>query len=328
MYRTTQKKRGPWRGAKSLRKYSNWEIRAASSGWRYCLRQFSIWLEKERELSLSTIRVRLASTRRFVDGLGGSEGVGGLKHLTACDVEDFLIAYSENKGPSETRSMQAAMRLFLRFAESRGWVGRGLSDAVVSLRSYRHSSIPRGFSDETVRTLVAASAERSARDHAIVLMLAIYGVRRGQVSGLRLGDIDWTGKSITFRPHKSGKMVQHELVPAVAAPLAQYLRNERPRTSEQTVFLRSLEPYLPLAPGAVTEVVVRLARRVGLEPCRPSGAHGFRHAFASRLLRSGRSHKVIADLLGHRSLDAVSIYAKVDHPRLLEVASDWPEVVS
>ena len=34
----------------------------------------------------------------------------------------------------------------------------------------------------------------------------------------------------------------------------------------------------------------------------------------------------VADLLGHRSLDAVAVYAKVDHARLLENAVDWPEV--
>jgi hypothetical protein len=37
---------------------------------------------------------------------------------------------------------------------------------------------------------------------------------------------------------------------------------------------------------------------------------------------------VIADLLGHRSLAAVGVYAKVDHPRLLEVAAEWPEEVA
>jgi integrase len=65
--------------------------------------------------------------------------------------------------------------------------------------------------------------------------------------------------------------------------------------------------------------------RCGLEP---RGPHAFRHAFATRLLRAGQPVKAIADLLGHRSLDAVAVYAKVDHPRLFEVAVDWPEGVS
>jgi integrase/recombinase XerD len=59
----------------------------------------------------------------------------------------------------------------------------------------------------------------------------------------------------------------------------------------------------------------------------PYYPHRFRHAFATRLLRSGQPVKAIADLLGQRSLDAVAIYAKVDHARLLEVAIDWPAEV-
>lgn len=58
------------------------------------------------------------------------------------------------------------------------------------------------------------------------------------------------------------------------------------------------------------------------------GPHALRHAFATRLLRAGQSAKAIADLLGHRSLDAVVIYAKVDYARLFENAVDWPEVAS
>ena len=38
--------------------------------------------------------------------------------------------------------------------------------------------------------------------------------------------------------------------------------------------------------------------------------------------------KTIADLLGHRSLTSVGIYAKVDDSRLLEVAEQWPEAGS
>jgi site-specific recombinase XerD len=58
------------------------------------------------------------------------------------------------------------------------------------------------------------------------------------------------------------------------------------------------------------------------------GPHRLRHAFATRLLCGGQPLKSIADLLGHRSLSATAIYAKVDHPRLFAVAVEWPQVLS
>jgi site-specific recombinase XerD len=60
----------------------------------------------------------------------------------------------------------------------------------------------------------------------------------------------------------------------------------------------------------------------------PRGPHALRHTFATRLLRTGQPIKAIADLLGHRSLSSIAIYAKVDVARLLEVAVEWPEVLS
>ncbi len=78
------------------------------------------------------------------------------------------------------------------------------------------------------------------------------------------------------------------------------------------------------SPAAISTMVGARTRRCGL----PSHPHAFRHAFATRLLRAGQPVKAIADLLGHRSLDAVAIYAKVDFARLIEAAVEWPEVAS
>jgi integrase len=286
-----------------------------------------VWLEEERELAEGSITLRISSARQFLAAQNSLGGVKKLKRLSVTDVEDFFISYGQTHGYGRTRSMQAAMRLFLRFATSRKWVRSELADAVPSMRSYQLSSVPRGLSDDDVRALVAASAEKSARDHAIVLLLALYGLRRGQVSDLQFEDIDWRGHTIHFRPHKGGKAVQHQLVPAVAAALSEYLQHERPLVNSQAVFLRQRKPYLPLGPSVVTDIVVGLVRRLGLD-CTPCGPHALRHAFATRLLNDGQPLKVIADLLGHRSLAAVSIYAKVDHPRLLQVAAEWPEEAS
>jgi site-specific recombinase XerD len=55
----------------------------------------------------------------------------------------------------------------------------------------------------------------------------------------------------------------------------------------------------------------------------PRGPHGFRHAFASRLLDNGHSIKTIADMLGHRDINSTFIYTKVDFRTLEQVPLDW-----
>lgn len=311
--------------------YTRRRIERACSGNRPTLRAFADWLVRERGLGPGSVTVRLSSTCCFVDavtaGAGTTTCARVLESLTPEGVEDFFVRYGQDHGMAARRGMRSAMRLFLKLAASRGWVDSELADAVPSLRSYRLSSLPRGLSDEQLSTLLSSPWEGRCprRNRAIVYLLATYGVRRQQASALRLADIDWRERTIDFAAHKRGKAIHHTLTQSVAEALADYLRTERPTSDCEYVFLRQTSPYLRLGPPAITEIVGSRMVRCGL-PRR--GPHALRHTFATRLLQTGESVKAIADLLGHRSLGAVAIYAKVDYARLLECAVDWPEEVA
>jgi integrase/recombinase XerD len=306
-------------------------IERASGANQDTLKEFSEWLTETRGLQAATITVRIASACCFVDAVtarAGESCARAFQSLTAEDVEGFFVHYGKDHGMASRRSMSSAMRSFLNFAAERGWVGRELVEAVPSLLSHRLSGLPRGLSEEQLSALLGSSWDEGRcpnRDRAIVYLLATYGVRRSQVSALQLADIDWREKTIDFAAHKGGKAVHHILTQAVAESLACYLRHERPASDCAFVFLRQNSPRLRLGPKAISSLVRARMVRCGLPP---RGPHALRHAFATRLLRAGQSVKSIADLLGHRSLDAVSVYAKVDYARLLESAVDWPEVES
>ena len=75
--------------------------------------------------------------------------------------------------------------------------------------------------------------------------------------------------------------------------------------------------------NAIQDVVRRLANKAGLAE-RIRGTHVIRHSVASCWLEAGATLKQIADLLGHRSIDTTSIYAKVDLQALRQVALPWP----
>lgn len=325
----TRKERLVW-SPQSEHAYLHRTIERACAGNRATLRAFADWLEA-RDLVPGSTTSRLRSASSFIDAVTTGAGVActtAFQLFTPDSIEDFFVRYGKDHGMAARRSMRSAMRLFLKFAASRGWVGWELADAVPSLLGYRLSGLPRGLSDEHLSTLLNSpwkGGECVCRDRAIVYLLATYGVRRGQVSALQLADIDWHEKTIDFAAHKGGKAVQHTLTQTVAESLADYLRNDRPISDCDYVFLRQRPPYLRLGPRAISTMVRSRMVRFGLPP---RGPHTLRHAFATRLLRAGQPVKAIADLLGHRSLEAVAVYAKVDHARLLEGAVDWPEVAS
>ena len=311
----------------SARAYLSKTILGAPDTHRQMLRDFSGWLDQTRGLTVESITLWLRLARIFLAAITESGEVlaSAVRKLDGETVESFFIKFCTDAGRSSARSMQSALRNLLRFFWDQSWTRISLVRAVPRLKTYALSHIPRAIPDAIVAQLAASLAsEPLMRNRAILLILIGYGVRRGQVSALQFGDVDWQQRSIMFRAQKGGLDVCHPLIPSIAEALAEYLRHERPESDSHTIFLRSVRPYLPLSPGATSQIVGSRLKKIGFEGA-PSGPHGLRHAFATRLLKANQPVKVIADLLGHRSLGAVAIYAKLDVTRLREVAIEWPE---
>lgn len=315
----------------SQRSYVLRRIQRADARNQRTLRAFVRWLADLRNLSPASIVVRIGPASTFVDAITAAAGCScapAFRSITVRQIEEFFVEYGKSCRIGSRANMRTAMRSFLEFASSRAWVPREMKDAVPSLSVRGLSGLPRGVSDKDLSKLLSTPWEKGEclrRDRAIVWLLATYGVRRSQVSALQLMHIDWHRRTIFFAAHKGGKAVEHVLTQAVAQALTEYLREERPSSDCDFVFLRQRRPHVRLGPAAISTMVKTRMQRCGLPPLYP---HAFRHAFATRLLRANQPVKAIADLLGHRSLASVAIYAKVDYARLVECAADWPEVTS
>ena len=76
-------------------------------------------------------------------------------------------------------------------------------------------------------------------------------------------------------------------------------------------------------PSAIACVVRDALERAGVD-APTKGAHQFRHALATQMLRSGASLSEIGEILRHRSPETTTIYAKVDLDALRTLALPWP----
>ena len=108
--------------------------------------------------------------------------------------------------------------------------------------------------------------------------------------------------------------------------IADYLKFERPQTTNRAVFIRRIAPRdQPIGPDLVRKAIRQAYARAGLPYTK---AHLLRHTMASRLLDGGCSLKEVADVLRHRSLNTTLIYAKLDSRNLRDVALPWPGCAS
>lgn len=245
------------------------------------------WLRDYRHVADGTLEVRANSISRFLQWLGPQATVQRLAELTAESIETFFLSYAQAMGQSARRSMQAALRTFLRYCLYQGYIEYPLERAVPVLRTYKLSTVPRGLSQQQAQKIIDAvdcSTNTGQRDYAILQLLHTYGVRGAQVRALRLEDIHWAENQILFRASKNGKDTLLPLSLEVGQSLLDYLRKARPRCSYPQVFITCRAPYQPLArSGSLSSIVMRYIRVVGINVSN-RGAHAFRHGFATRMV--------------------------------------------
>lgn len=214
------------------------------------------------------------------------------------------------------------LRCFFRFAETQHWCSPGIAATIISPRRYALEDVPRSPSWEEVERLVARTTGDKPvqiRDLAIVLLLAVYGLRRGEVAGLKLGDIDWEARRLRVYRSKQCRFQSFPLVRPVADAIIRYLREVRAQCAHREVFLAMKPPIRALSASSISILARRRLHAVNVTLPRV-GAHCLRHACARHLVAQGFSLKEIGDQLGHRSTSATSIYAKVDLAGLRQVA--------
>jgi integrase len=145
-------------------------------------------------------------------------------------------------------------------------------------------------------------------------------MRSGEVSKLRLDQIDWAGRNLRLFRLKRRQPQVYPLVSSVAEALARYIDTIRQSSSCPEVFLCMQAPHRPLKAGSIYDVANRRFVALGIETAH-RGGHALRHACATRLLAEGLTMKEIGDHLGHSSAASTSIYAKVNLTALREVGA-------
>lgn len=294
------------------------------------LQAYEQYQQHARGLRASTIRRNAQVVHLFVRGVLGEDPTD-LTHLSRADVVQFIASAQSRFSASTMGTVATSLRSFFRFLRVEGLCEIPLEEAIPALPRWRHTSLPRGLSDEQYERLLGSlgggATPCARRDRAIIVCLAALGLRPGEVAELCLEDIDWRAGTLHLRTRKTRRGALLPLPREVGHAIVEYLRDERPETLERRVFVRHDGSHrgAPISAGTVTEAVVRALRRGRIE-APIAGAYVLRHTVATRLVRQGTSLKEVADFLGHRDLDTTAIYAKVDLAALSSVALPWPEV--
>ena len=275
----------------------------------------------ERGLSPRTISNRCWHVQAFLSWLHEQ---GGYPAEVRLEQIDAFLALKGTQGWCRVSiaTVAAALRSFFGRMAAQGRCTTSLAAAIHGPRLFAQESLPVGPKWEDVRRLVASTATdhpQDIRDRAILLLLAVYGLRCGEVVALTLDDVNWEQDILHVSRPKQRCKQDYPLAAEVGEAILRYLQLVRPRCSSRSLFLTVRAPLRPLAASSLHYLVATRMNALDIQ-CPRRGPHALRHACATHLVAEGLSLKQIGDHLGHRSSDATRIYAKVDLAGLRQVA--------
>ncbi|MBN8491154.1 MAG: site-specific integrase [Burkholderiales bacterium] len=202
--------------------------------------------------------------------------------------------------PATVNRYAASLAAVLTWAIKRRIAPKGYVHPCRSIeRRPEHNEKTRFLSDdERDRLLQACKASTWPRLYLLVLMALTTGARKGELQGLRWGDIDFERSQATVPRTKNGDPRVLPLVPAVLAELQRFKAGPTVR-----IFGAARDGSRPYA------FEPRFAQALQAARIRGVTFHTLRHSCASMLAQNGATLLEIGDLLGHRQMQMTKRYS-------------------
>lgn len=287
--------------------------------------QYQTWLQEERGLAVASIDALLWEARHFCAWYMGRAGTASFMDLGIRDIDAYFEMRAPELRRKSLKDVAERLRSFARHLQRTCRTAADLAPQIIAPMLYAYETIPSALSLVQVATVLkSARKDRSPiglRDYAILQLLSTYGLRAGEITCLRLNDIDWRAETLHIHHSKTGAHSLLPLMEPVGEALLNYLRHGRPKTDVREIFIRTRAPYRQFR---IYNAVRRRMESAGVKPSGKCGPHIFRHARAVSMLRARVPRKVIGDLLGHRSTGATIPYLKLATEDLRAIALEIP----
>lgn len=251
--------------------------------------------------------------------------------ITPSHVTKFLGRYSTVK-PKYVATILYVMRNYLSFLYQQGFTKEDLSRSLPKMRIMRNAFVPYSWNTEDVKKLLGAvdrADPKGKRDYAILLVVVRLGLRVSDIRGMKLTSLNWNRKTITLNMQKTKRSIELPLLDDIGWAVIDYLKNGRPQTPSDRVFVRHRAPFDAFGENeSFWRDLHRYMVKAGLDVPLDAhcGMHSLRSTLARNMLETNASLPIIAETLGHQNINTTSIYLKIDISGLRRCALDPDEV--
>ena len=176
-----------------------------------------------------------------------------------------------------------------------------------ALKTARKLQIP--FSETEIKSALEANEVNTFEEKRNKLIVEVFystGIRRAELIGIQLKDVDLDGKMLKVLG-KRNKERMIPLLPSVVASIKEYLPERQERSvGEEERHLFITRKGVKVYESLVYDIIKNYFR--GVSSKQKQSPHILRHSFATHLLNQGADLNAVKELLGHSSLAATQVY--------------------
>lgn len=219
-------------------------------------------------------------------------------------VYDFII--TNGYSTSYQNQMISAIKTYYRIS------GKKKINLELIERPRRSRALPKVFSKEEVKRIL--NSTRNTKHKLLLWIIYSCGLRRSEVTNIRLNDLDRDRGVLHIR---EGKGRVDRIVPVSAKvweKLDEYIDGFRP-----VKYLFEGQHGGKYSVESVYRVFKEALHKAGIR--KEVGVHCLRHSYATHLHETGLDIRYIQELLGHKSTRTTEIYTHVSRRNLIQVRS-------
>jgi integrase/recombinase XerC len=272
--------------------------------------EFRKYLSLERQYSAHTVDAYMRDLLSFEAYCREEHPEAPLNTIPYTVIRSWIIACMEEGCSNRTVNRKvSSLKAYYTFLLRKGHISSNPLSGHRPLKTDRKVEVP--FSQEEMRQLFSAWPEEASdfeglRDRVIVELLYITGIRRAELIGIRLSDLDLESRTLRVL----GKRNKERIIPLISGVLPQidaYLmaRQEAfPESDSPFLFLSASgnKLYETLVYRIINKWLGTVSEKVKKSP------HILRHTFATHMLNQGADMNSVKELLGHASLASTQVY--------------------
>jgi len=281
---------------------------------KYTLSEFLMYLKNERNYSDLTIKSYREDLLEFLK-------ICNLKELyegTKIDIKKYLkYLHDQNKSNTTICRKMSTLKSYYKYLSKRSSYPNIMNDIKLPKKVKKLPSFVN-YSDLEEILKISSEHKFGSRNNLIIELLYATGVRVSELVNIKLGDINFSDKTIRILGKGNKERIVYFGEYAEEAML-DYINNLRCQLldNKETDFLFLNKYGCKISDRSIRNIIEDIIKRSSVKM--HVSPHTIRHTFATHLLTEGCDLKSVQYLLGHENLSTTQIYTHVTDEALRNI---------